>query len=107
MKHGGGAHAGADVRRTRRQITEPRVVGEIELRFERAVYFVDELERALQLQTGPDRLHPQMIFFIHHDAQGLAAIHDDRAADTLRGVLAADEMALDEDLLLEGRKVLQ
>ena len=107
MKHRGSAHPGADVRRTRRQVTELRVVGEIEFRFERAVHFVDELEGALQLQTRPDRLHPQMIFFVHHDAQGLAAIHDDGAADAFRGVLAADEVALDEDLFLERGKVLQ
>ncbi len=107
MQHGRGPHAGADVGRAGGQITEPRVVGEIELRLERAVDLVDELERALQLETGANRLHPQVVFLVHHDAQRLAAIHDDRAAHTLRRMLAADEMPLDQDLFFQRRKVLQ
>ena len=51
MQHGRGAHAGADIGRAGGQIAELRVVGEIELRLERAVDFVDELEGALQLQA--------------------------------------------------------
>ena len=107
MEHGGGAHAGADIRRASGQITEPRVVGEIEFRLERAVHFIDELERALQLQTRADRLHPQVIFLVDHDAQRLPAIHDHGAAHALRRMFAADEVALDQYLLLQRGKVLQ
>ena len=69
MQHGRGAHAGADVGRTGGQITELRVVSEIEFALERAVDFVDQLERVLQLQAGADRLHAQMILLVDHDAQ--------------------------------------
>ena len=107
VKHGGRAHAGADVGRAGGQVAQVLVVGEIELRFQRAVDFIDQLEGALELQAGADRLHPQVILFVHHDAQGLATIHDHGAAHAFGGVLAADEMPLDQDLFLQGRKVLQ
>ena len=37
----------------------------------------------------------------------LAAIHDHRAADTLRRVLAADQMPLDQHLLFQRGKILE
>jgi hypothetical protein len=107
MKHRGGPHAGADVRRASRQITEPRVIGEIQFSFQRAVHFIDQLKCALQLQAGANRLHPQMVFLVDHDAQGLPAVHDHRAPDALRRMLAADQMALDQHLLFQCGKVLQ
>ena len=46
MEHGRGAHAGPDIRWARSQITEPAVIGKIELGLERAVDLVDELDPA-------------------------------------------------------------
>ena len=89
------------------EIAELLIVGEVEFAFERAVHFVDQLEGAFQLQAGADRLHAQMILLVDHDAERLLAIHDHRAADALGGVLAADEMALDEHLFFERGKILQ
>ena len=48
-----------------------------------------------------------MIFLVDHDAQRLPAIHDHGAADTFGRVLATDQMALDQHLLLQRRKILQ
>ena len=53
------------------------------------------------MQPRTDRLHAQVILLVDHNAEGLLAIHDHGAADAFGGVLAADEMALDQDLLLE------
>ncbi len=36
-----------------------------------------------------------------------AAIHDHRAAHTFRGMLAADQMPLDQNLLFQGRELFQ
>src|SRR5258708_25789197 len=107
MQHRRGAHAGADVCWTSSKITEALIVSEIEFAFERTVDLIDELERAFQLQPRANRLHPQMVLFVDHDAERLATIHDNRAADTFGGVLATDEMSLDEHLFLHGRKILQ
>ena len=107
VQHRGSAHAGADVGRARGQITELRIVGEIEFALERAVDFIDQLERALQLQTGADRLHAQMIFFVDHDAERLPAIHDNGAADTFGRMLATNEMTFDQDLFFGRGKILQ
>ena len=48
-----------------------------------------------------------MIFLVDHDAERLPAIHDDCAACTFGGVLAADQMPLDQHLFLQSGKVLQ
>src|ERR1043166_5468903 len=96
MQHRGRAQTGAHVRRAGSEITEPLVVSELELAFERTVDLVHELERLLQLQAGADRLHAQMVLFVDHDAEGLAPVHDDRATCAFCGVFTADEMPLNQ-----------
>src|SRR5438067_459267 len=83
-----------------------RMKRDIELRFERAVDLVHHFKNGFELQSRPDRLHPQMIFLIDHNAHGLFPVHHDRAAEAFRGVLAADQMPLDEHLLFERGQVL-
>ena len=107
MQHGGRAHAGADVRRARGQITEPLIVSEFEFALQRGVDLVEKLERLFQLQTRAHRLHSQMIFFVDHDAERLAAIHDHRAARALCRMLATNEMSLDQNLFFQRGQVLQ
>ena len=48
-----------------------------------------------------------MIFLVNHDAERLLAIHDHRAANAFGGVLATDEMALDQHLFFERGKILK
>ena len=48
-----------------------------------------------------------MILLVDHDAQRLLAVHDDRAADALGGVLAADEVPLDEHLFFQRGELLE
>ncbi len=107
MEHGGGAHPGADVGGAGGQVTKMLIVSDIELALEGAVDFVDQLEGVLQLQPGANRLHPQMILLVDHDAERLFAVHRDRTANSFGRVLAADEVALDQNLLLERGKVLE
>ena len=90
MQHRGRAHTGADVCRTRGQVPNFLVVGELQLVFERGVDLIEKLKCLFQLQPGAHRLHPKMIFLVDHDAQGLPAIHDHGAARALGRVFAAD-----------------
>ena len=48
-----------------------------------------------------------MIFFVDHDAERLPAIHDDGAADAFGGMLATNQMPLDQHLFFDRGKVLQ
>ena len=98
MQHRGRAHSSTDVRRACGQISKPRIEGEVQFAFERAIDFIDEFECLFQLQAGTNRLHPQMIFLVDHDAKSLPPIHDDCAAGALGGVLATDQMAFHQDL---------
>ena len=70
------------------------------------VNLVDELKCLFQLKTRTNRLHPEMIFLVDHDAERLPPIHHHRAAGALRGMLATDQVALDQHLLVQRRQVL-
>src|SRR5215831_5227913 len=65
------------------------------------------LASLFQLKTGPNRLHPKMIFFVDHNTERLSAIHHHRAARALGGMLATDQMALDQHLFVQCCQVLQ
>jgi len=107
VEHRGGAHAGANVRGARGQVSQPRIESEIQFAFERAVDLVHQLKRLFQLETRANRLHPQMIFFVDHNAKSLPPIHHHRAARALSGMLAADQVALHQHLPVQRRKLLQ
>ena len=95
VQHRRSAHTGADIGWARGQISESRVVSEIELALEGAVDFIHELESIFQLQTRANRLHPQMIFFVDHDAERLPAIHHHATACALCRVFATYQVAID------------
>ena len=83
------------------------IVRDVEFALECAIDFIDELERTLELQPRTDRLHAQVIFLVKHDAEGLLAIHDYRAAKAFGRVFATDEMAFNQDLFFQSGKILQ
>ena len=107
MQHCRRAHARADIGRTGRQITEALVVSELELVLQRGVDLIEKFKSLFQLQTRAHRLHPQMIFFIDHDAERLPPIHDHCAAGAFGRMLAADQMTFDQHLFLQSGEVLQ
>ena len=47
-----------------------------------------------------------MILFIDHHAEGFRTVQHEPAADVFGGMLAADEMALDEDLLVQLSQII-
>ena len=90
MQHRGGAHPSTHIRRARGQVSKPRVESKIQFAFKSGIDFIDKFEGLFQLQTRTNRLHPQMIFFVDHDTEGLPPIYDHRAASALRCVFATD-----------------
>src|SRR5262245_13328709 len=106
MQHRRSTHASPDVRRASGQISKSWIEGEVEFAFKRGVDLIDQLECLFQLKTGTNGLHPEMIFFVDHDAERLPPIYNHRAARAFRGMLAADQVALDQHLLFQRREIL-
>jgi hypothetical protein len=69
MQHRADADAGAEIRRAGGQITQLVVEGVIQLFFQLGIQMVNRAPRLPQLQTGPQRLHPQMILLVDHHAE--------------------------------------
>ena len=107
MQHRRRAHAGANVGGTGRQISKPWIKCEVQFAFQRRVDFVYEFERLFQLESRTNRLHPQMIFFVDHDAERLPPVHHHGAPSALGGMLTADQVPLHEHLLVQCGKILQ
>ena len=105
VHHGRGAEAGADIGRARREVTEFRMERVGHAILEEEVGFVVDLVGLAQLQPRQQRLHAQVILLVDHDAELLVAADHHRAARAFRGVLAADEVAFDEDLFLQRREI--
>ena len=61
----------------------------------------------IEAAVPPEHLDAEMIFLIDHDAQRLPTIHHHRAARALRGMLTTDQVALDQDLFVQRRQILQ
>ena len=82
--------------------------GAVEPLLERGIHLVDHLENALELEPGADGLQAvEGILLVDHDREGLPAVHDHGGTDTLGGMLAGDEMTLDEHLLFQRGEVLR
>jgi hypothetical protein len=95
--------SGAEVGRTGGEVTQVGRVGVIQFLFELAVDLIDGAPGLLQLQAGPQRLHPQMIFLIDHHTERFLAIQHQAAAGTLGSVFAADQMAFHQNIFVQHR----
>ena len=74
---------------------------------EEEVRFVVDLVGFAELEPGEEGLHAQVVLLVDHDAELLVVADDHGTAGAFRGVLAADQMAFDQDLFLQGGEVLQ
>ena len=83
----------------------PTLVGQAV--FEEEIGLVVDLIGLAELEAGEERLHAQVILLVDHDAELLVGADDHGTAGAFRGVFAADEVALDEDLLLQRAELLQ
>src|SRR5215469_7620115 len=101
MQHGADPNPCTYISRAGGQVTQLRVKGVIELLFEKGVRGVDSGPGLAKLKPRAERLHPEMVLLINHDAQGFVPVQNQSAAGALGGVLATDQMPLDENLLIE------
>ena len=106
MHHRRGAHSGADIRRAGGEIADLRRESEVESFFQLGIELVDRLEQRLEVGAGAERLDAEMVLFVDHHAQSAVLADDEAAAGVLGGMLAADEVLLDEHLLFQRREVL-
>ena len=106
MQHRADADACAEIRRARGQVAEVAVEGVIQFFFQFRIKIINRAPRLLQLQSRTQRLHPQMVFLVDHHGKSFFAVQNQAAAGAFRGVLAADEMALDKDLFVERAEIV-
>jgi hypothetical protein len=106
MEHRADADARAEIRRTGRQITKFAVEGVIELLLQLGIQMVNRAPRLPQLQSGTQRLHPQMVLLVDHHAETFLAVQDEAAAGAFCRVFAADEMALHQNLFVERAEIV-
>ena len=98
MEHDAGAHAGADVRRTCRQIAEFFTEGVTQLLLQQVVDLVDVLPGFVQGQATAQHLKPKLIFLVDHEADRLALVEGDAARPLSSGDLAANQLPFDQEL---------
>ena len=66
------------------------------------VELVDLLPGGAEVEAAFEHLDPQVILFVDHHAHLLALIDDDGAGAFGVGMLAADELPLDQELAIDG-----
>ena len=106
MQHRTDTDAGADVCRAGRQVAELGAEGELQFLFEHRIGLIDGAPGLAKLQSGAERLHPQVILLVDHHAERFLAVQHQATAGAFGGMLPADEMALDQNLLVQGGKVI-
>ena len=106
VEHRAHTDARAEVGRAGSQVTEVGREGVIEPFLERGVHLVNRQPGGAELQARPQRLHAQMVFLVDHHAERFLFVQHQPAADIFGGVLAADQMALDQNLLVHRGQVV-
>ena len=101
VQHHAHPHARADVGRAGGQVAELLVEGVGDVLLDEVVDAVDLLPDALQVQAALHDLHAEVVFLVDHQAELLAAVDGHGAGALALGVLAADEVPLDEQLPID------
>ena len=102
VEHHAHAQAGADVRGAGGEVAEAVVVGVGDAGFDQVVELVDLLPGRAEIEAALEDLDPQVVLFVDHHAHLLALVDDHGAGALGIGVLAADELALDQKLAVDG-----
>ena len=101
VQHHAHAHARAHVGRAGGEIAEPFVEGVGHLLLDQVVDAVDLFPDAAQVQAALHHLDPQVVLLVDHQAELLAAVDGHGAGALALGVLAADQVPLDEKLTID------
>ena len=101
VQHHAHAHAGADVRRAGGQVAEAVAEGVGDAGFDQVVELVDLLPGGAEVEPALHDLDPQVILFVDHHADLLARVDGHAAGALGLGMLAADELPLDQELAVD------
>ena len=101
VQHHAHPHAGADVGGAGRQVAQPLVEGVGDLLLDQVVDAVDLLPDAVQVQPALHHLDAQVVLLVDHQAELLVAVDGHGAGALALGVLAADQVPLDEELAVD------
>ena len=75
--------------------------GERHLLGDERIELIDLLPGVFQVESAVHHLDPQMIFLVDHQADLFVAVDRDAAGSLAFGVLAADQLALDQKLTVD------
>ena len=106
VQHHAHAHAGAHVRGAGGQIAQLGMEGERHLVGDQRVDAVDLLPGVLQIEPAVHHLDPQVVFLVDHQADLLAAVDGHAAGPFALGVLAADQLPLDQELAVDALELV-
>src|SRR5436190_128986 len=102
MEHDADAEAGADIGRAGGEVSETVVVGVRDASFNEVVEFVDLFPSSAEIETTLEDLDSQVVLFVDHHAHLLTLVDEHGAGAFGIGMLAADELALDQELAVDG-----
>ena len=102
MEHDADADAGADVGRAGGQVAELRAEGEGELFLELVVELVDRVPDFGEAKARKHELDAEMVFLVDHDGDVFQRADGHAARAVAGGQLAGDDLALDQELAVEG-----
>jgi len=109
VQHDRDPHARPQIGGASRQVAELRGVRVVDALLEGIVDFVGEFERRPELEARPQALDPEMVLLVDHDADALVRRERHAARPLREGVVAADQVALHQELpfdVLHGRQVV-
>ena len=102
VEHHADADAGADVGRAGGQVAELGAEGVGELFLELVVELVDRVPDFGEPEAREHELDAEMVFLVDHDGDVFQRADGDAARAVAGGQLAGDDLALDQELAVEG-----
>ena len=101
VEHGTDPNTRAEVGRAGRQIPELRAESIVQLLFECRIGGINRRPGQAQLEPGAQGLHAQVVFLIDQEAERFISVQHQPAPGALRRMLAANEVAFYQDLLVQ------
>src|SRR5438552_10226852 len=95
------SHSGADVGRARGQVSQLVAESIVQVLRQFIIDGVHRFPRGAKLESGSERLKPQMILFVHHRRDALVGEDEKAAKLAVVREVVADEMTLDQELAIE------
>jgi hypothetical protein len=98
MEHYGNPYTCSEICRAGGKVSILGAEGKIDFIFYHIIDFIYLFGALRELAAGFEYLEAQMVFFVNHSGEKFALHHNDAARAFTEGVMAADEMALNEEV---------